>query len=103
VALAGVSTKLLAFHLDVLEEVVVTVPTSQGDARRFVRPRPERLPAHVHHVVFACTADSARNLDITQRHWSVPNPVGGHTDEFSRTCDVLPERIDRLTRAVPAA
>jgi len=184
--LTGVPTNLLAFHLDVLEEVgLIERTASQGDARRrYIRLRPERLPAltdpqplpsDVHQVVFVCTAnsarsplaahlwrartggpalsagtqpadrvhpaavaiahshgldltgavprgyhdldvvpdlvvsvcdrahESARNLDILQLHWSVPDPVGGGADAFSRTFDRLSERIERLARAVPAA
>jgi ArsR family transcriptional regulator, arsenate/arsenite/antimonite-responsive transcriptional repressor / arsenate reductase (thioredoxin) len=186
VELTGVPTNLLAFHLNVLEEVgLIERASSQGDARRrYVRLRPERLsvltvpqplPTHVHHVVFVCTAnsarsqlaahlwqartgraalsagtqpadrvhpgavaiarshgldltdavprryddldvvpdlvvsvcdrahESARHCDVLQLHWSVPDPVGGGADEFSRTFDLLSERIDRLARAVPAA
>ncbi|WP_211262162.1 helix-turn-helix domain-containing protein [Nitriliruptor alkaliphilus] len=72
VELTGVPTNLLAFHLNVLEDAgVIQRGPSQGDARRrYVRLRTERLagltdprplPGAVEHVVFVCTANSARS------------------------------------------
>lgn len=72
VALTGVPTNLLAFHLNVLEDAgLIERGPSQGDARRrYVRLRTERLvgltdarpfPGTVEHVLFVCTANSARS------------------------------------------
>lgn len=70
--LTGLPSNLLAFHLDVLDEVgLVRRTTSQGDARRrYVVLERERLgvlqgPGPVPHacdaVVFVCTANAARS------------------------------------------
>lgn len=72
VELTGVPTNLLAFHLNVLEDAgLIQRGPSQGDARRrYVRLRTERLagltdpqpfPDAVEHVLFVCTANSARS------------------------------------------
>lgn len=68
----GLSTNLLAFHLRVLEEAGVVERTpSQGDARRrYVSLKDSPLPllgepppfgGSVEHVLFVCTANSARS------------------------------------------
>lgn len=70
--LTGMSSNLLAFHLQVLEDVgVVSRSVSQGDARRrYVSLTPHLLPAlgepppldrPVDQVLFVCTANSARS------------------------------------------
>jgi ArsR family transcriptional regulator, arsenate/arsenite/antimonite-responsive transcriptional repressor / arsenate reductase (thioredoxin) len=70
--LIGVSTNLLAFHLDVLEEAgLIRRSASHGDARRrYVRLAPDLAPPWgdppplerpVEHVLFVCTANSARS------------------------------------------
>lgn len=75
----GVPTNLLAFHLGVLEESGLVARTaSQGDARRryvtlvehrlarLTAPRP--LPTAAEHVLFVCTANSARS-QLAARLW----------------------------------
>lgn len=68
--LTGLTSNLLAFHLDVLEEAgLVHRGRSQGDARRryvTLRPAGEALSIHTtvmsaESVVFVCTANSARS------------------------------------------
>ncbi|GGI08973.1 arsenate reductase/protein-tyrosine-phosphatase family protein [Egicoccus halophilus] len=70
--LVGVSTNLLAFHLNVLEDIgLVTRSPSQGDQRRrYVMLRADRLagtlaPPPLDHpgdgVLFVCTGNSARS------------------------------------------
>lgn len=186
IELAGVSTNLLAFHLNVLEDAgLIARGPSQGDARRrYVRLCPERiallsdpqpLSPPPRNVLFVCTANSARSplaaflwhaytglpalsagthpaeqvhpeaiavarshgldlsgvtprrhddlgitpdlvvsvcdraheatldVNVRQLHWSVPDPIGGGPAEFSRTYDLLTERIERLAHAVVVA
>ncbi|MFP4636734.1 MAG: ArsR family transcriptional regulator [Nitriliruptoraceae bacterium] len=70
--LTGMSTSLLTFHVDVLEEVgVLRRIVSQGDARRryvtlepnllTVLGEPPPLDRSVDQVLFVCTANSARS------------------------------------------
>ena len=74
----GMSSNLLAFHLDALEEAgLVERRRSEGDSRRrYVRLRPERLraawaeqPTRVAGaVVFVCTHNSARS-QFAEAYW----------------------------------
>jgi ArsR family transcriptional regulator, arsenate/arsenite/antimonite-responsive transcriptional repressor / arsenate reductase (thioredoxin) len=68
--LTGLPTNLVAFHLDVLEDAgVITRHASEGDRRRrYVRLAPSAVrlaaasaSARADHVLFVCTANSARS------------------------------------------
>lgn len=68
--LTGLTSNLLAFHLDVLEEAgLIRRERSQGDARRrYVTlqwsddpPSPSTMHVDAHTVAFVCTANSARS------------------------------------------